>query len=200
MVVDPTVQRENLVAYVNAGMMTRRRAAEIMGDTLPDPMADVLVVTTGRAWSVWKQSGAERRRKKKDFLNGRDQTSNLDKYSDAQPRAPMEGGLELLTIPTPPGPITMPRENPPARPAGRILSSLLTLVLAEMKKNDSPEEELEHFMASGRLVAAKSHGADARPPGRPQAELRCLHQVLPAARVPSSKARGRSAKKLFRDD
>jgi hypothetical protein len=42
-VVDPTVQRENLVAYVGTGMMTRHRAAEIMGETLPDdPMADVL--------------------------------------------------------------------------------------------------------------------------------------------------------------
>ena len=48
-VVDPTVQRENLVAYVGAGMMTRRRAAEIMGEILPDdPMADVLTVTTGQ--------------------------------------------------------------------------------------------------------------------------------------------------------
>jgi hypothetical protein len=48
-VIDPTVQRENLVAYVNSGMMTRRRAAEIMGETLPgDPMADVLAVTTGQ--------------------------------------------------------------------------------------------------------------------------------------------------------
>jgi hypothetical protein len=46
---DPTVQRENLVALVNAGMMTRRRAAEIMGETLPnDPMADLLMVTTGQ--------------------------------------------------------------------------------------------------------------------------------------------------------
>ncbi len=48
-VIDPTVQRENLVAYVSAGMMTRRRAAEIMGETVPDdPMADVLTVTTGQ--------------------------------------------------------------------------------------------------------------------------------------------------------
>ena len=48
-VVDPTIQRENLVAYVGAGMITRRRAAEIMGETLPsDPMADVLTVTTGQ--------------------------------------------------------------------------------------------------------------------------------------------------------
>lgn len=48
-VVDPTIQRANLVAYVGAGMMTRRRAAEIMGETLPDdPMADVLMVTTGQ--------------------------------------------------------------------------------------------------------------------------------------------------------
>ena len=48
-IIDPTVQRENLVAYVGAGMMTRRRAAEILGETLPDdPMADVLTVTTGR--------------------------------------------------------------------------------------------------------------------------------------------------------
>jgi hypothetical protein len=47
--IDPTVQRENLVAYVNAGMMTRRRAAEIMGEKLPaDPMADVLTVSTGQ--------------------------------------------------------------------------------------------------------------------------------------------------------
>jgi hypothetical protein len=47
--IDPTVQRENLVAYVNAGMMTRRRAAEIMGERLPaDPMADVLTVSTGQ--------------------------------------------------------------------------------------------------------------------------------------------------------
>ncbi len=47
--IDPTVQRENLVAYVSAGMMTRRRAAEIMGEALPDdPMADVLTVTTGQ--------------------------------------------------------------------------------------------------------------------------------------------------------
>ena len=48
-VVDPTVQRENLFALVGAGMMTRRRAAEIMGETLPnDPLADVLLVTTGQ--------------------------------------------------------------------------------------------------------------------------------------------------------
>ncbi len=48
-VIDPTVQRENLVAYVGAGLMTRRRAAEIMGEALPDdPMADVLTMTTGQ--------------------------------------------------------------------------------------------------------------------------------------------------------
>jgi hypothetical protein len=48
-VVDPTIQRENLVALVNAGMMTRRRAAQILGETLPDdPMADVLTITTGQ--------------------------------------------------------------------------------------------------------------------------------------------------------
>ena len=48
-VIDPTVLRENLVAYVGAGMMTRRRAAAIMGETLPaDPMADVLTVSTGQ--------------------------------------------------------------------------------------------------------------------------------------------------------
>ena len=48
-VVDPTIQRENLVAYVSAGMITRRRAAEIMGETVPnDPLADVLTVTTGQ--------------------------------------------------------------------------------------------------------------------------------------------------------
>ncbi len=48
-VIDPTVQRANLVAYVGAGMMTRRRAAEILGEILPDdPMADLLMVTTGQ--------------------------------------------------------------------------------------------------------------------------------------------------------
>jgi hypothetical protein len=47
--VDPSLQRANLVAYVSAGMMTRRRAAEIMGETIPsDPLADVLTVTTGQ--------------------------------------------------------------------------------------------------------------------------------------------------------
>ena len=34
--VDPTVQRENLVALVNAGMMTRRRAAQIMGESFAE--------------------------------------------------------------------------------------------------------------------------------------------------------------------
>ncbi len=49
MKIDPSVQRENLVAYVGAGMMTRRRAAEILGESLPDdPMADVLTVTTAQ--------------------------------------------------------------------------------------------------------------------------------------------------------
>jgi len=44
---DPTVQRENLVSYVNAGMMTRRRAAQIMGEELPqDPAVDTLMVMT----------------------------------------------------------------------------------------------------------------------------------------------------------
>jgi hypothetical protein len=48
-VIDASAQRENLVAFVNSGMMTRRRAAEILGETLPDdPMADVLTVTTGQ--------------------------------------------------------------------------------------------------------------------------------------------------------
>lgn len=48
-VIDPTVQRENLVAYVSAGMMTRKRAAEILGEVLPDdPMAEVLTVTTAQ--------------------------------------------------------------------------------------------------------------------------------------------------------
>ena len=48
-VIDPTLQRENLVAYVSAGMMNRKRAAEIMGETLPDdPMADAPMGTTER--------------------------------------------------------------------------------------------------------------------------------------------------------
>ena len=60
-VIDPTVQRENLVAYVSAGMMTRKRAVEIMGETLPDdPMADVMTVTTGQGVPVGRLFLSER--------------------------------------------------------------------------------------------------------------------------------------------
>ena len=83
--VDPTVQRENLVAYVGAGMMTRRRAAEIMGETLPDdPMADVLTVTTGQG--VVKLGGDSGRGPvgKAGALDG--EGVLLRKDSDLQPR------------------------------------------------------------------------------------------------------------------
>ena len=81
--IDPTIQRENLVALVNAGMMTRRRAAQIMGETLPtDPMADVLAVTTGqgvvRLTATTVQGSAE-----KNF-GIEDKTSIFGKYSDDQ--------------------------------------------------------------------------------------------------------------------
>ena len=66
-VVDPTVQRENLVAYVGAGMMTRRRAAEILGETLPDdPMADVLTVMTGQGVVTLGSNSLPSGAKKKD--------------------------------------------------------------------------------------------------------------------------------------
>jgi len=64
-VVDPTVQRENLVALVNAGIMTRRRAAQIMGEILPDdPMADVLAITTGQGVAKLQQNWSANDEKK----------------------------------------------------------------------------------------------------------------------------------------
>ncbi|WP_244593111.1 phage portal protein [Rhodoblastus acidophilus] len=84
-VVDPTVQRENLVALVNAGMMTRRRAAQIMGEILPDdPMADVLAITTGQGVAKLQQNRSANDEKKvftQEVFAGA-----LDKYSDDQPR------------------------------------------------------------------------------------------------------------------
>ena len=86
-VVDPTIQRENLVAYVGAGMITRRRAAEIMGETLPsDPMADVLTVTTGQG--VVKLGGNSAQNsvgKRQSGITG--EAATLGKYSPEQPRA-----------------------------------------------------------------------------------------------------------------
>ncbi len=87
--IDPTIQRENLVAYVSAGMMTRRRAAEIMGEALPDdPMADVLTVTTGQGvvklggdsvpHDVGKQGSAS-------FVPA-DDAQRLGKFAPDQPR------------------------------------------------------------------------------------------------------------------
>jgi hypothetical protein len=85
-VIDPTVQRENLVAYVNAGMMTRRRAAQIMGETLPDdPMADVLAVTTGQGVvGLGGNSGPSGVGKR--FLGASDEDALFLKYSPEQPR------------------------------------------------------------------------------------------------------------------
>jgi hypothetical protein len=84
-VADPTIQRENLVAYVGAGMMTRRRAAAILGETLPDdPMADVLTVTTGQGVArLGVNSFAGQVGK---GVEGFDGGPILDKYSDNQPR------------------------------------------------------------------------------------------------------------------
>ncbi len=87
--IDPTIQRENLVAYVSAGMMTRRRAAEILGETLPDdPMADVLTVTTGQGvvglGGNSSQSGVEKRygsHFSRDFAG-----FSLEKFDPDQPR------------------------------------------------------------------------------------------------------------------
>jgi hypothetical protein len=85
-VIDPTIQRENLVAYVIAGMLTCRRAAEIMGETLPnDPMADVLTVTTGqgvvRLGGDPVQSGIT-----KGEFEFNDKAKIVCKYSSDQPR------------------------------------------------------------------------------------------------------------------
>ena len=86
-VVDPTIQRENLVAYVGAGMITRRRAAELMGETLPDdPMADVLTVTTGQG--VVRLGASEESGKRRKTLIRDVEFSSIDKYSIAQPRGP----------------------------------------------------------------------------------------------------------------
>jgi hypothetical protein len=87
--IDPTVQRENLVAYVNAGMMTRRRAAEIMGERLPaDEMADVLTVTTGQGvvglGGNSDPSGAEK--SYADFPSRRFDNLSLGKFEPDQPR------------------------------------------------------------------------------------------------------------------
>jgi hypothetical protein len=85
-VIDPTVQRENLVAYVGAGMMTRRRAAEIMGETLPDdPMADVLTMTTGQGVVLLGRNSLPSDIEKKKISDQSDE-GHVDKYSDAQPR------------------------------------------------------------------------------------------------------------------
>ncbi|MCW2317649.1 hypothetical protein M2322_003213 [Rhodoblastus acidophilus] len=63
--IDPTVQRENLVALVNSGMMTRRRAAQIMGEILPDdPMADVPAITTGQGVAKLQQNWSANDEKK----------------------------------------------------------------------------------------------------------------------------------------
>jgi hypothetical protein len=81
-VIDPTIQRENLVAYVNAGMMTRRRAAEIMGETLPsDPMADVPTVMTGQG--VVRLGGNATAN---DVGKIGDEVTLVHKYSPDQPR------------------------------------------------------------------------------------------------------------------
>ncbi|WP_374545010.1 phage portal protein [Rhodoblastus sp.] len=85
-VTDPTVQRENLVAFVNAGMMTRRRAAEIMGETLPpDPMADVLTVTTGQG-VMRLGGGSAPNDAEKRVAKSRDEVTTFCKYDPAQPR------------------------------------------------------------------------------------------------------------------
>jgi len=88
-IVDPTIQRENLVAYVNAGMMTRRRAAEIMGETLPaDLMADVLAVTTGqgvvRLGGNSAQSGVEKMGG--GFFSSAFAVGSMSKFDTSQPR------------------------------------------------------------------------------------------------------------------
>jgi hypothetical protein len=83
--VDPTIQRENLVAYVSAGMMTRRRAAALMGETLPDdPMADVLTVTTGQGVVTLGSNSLPSDAEKKK-ISDRSDKAPVDKYSDAQP-------------------------------------------------------------------------------------------------------------------
>jgi hypothetical protein len=87
--IDPTIQRENLVAYVSAGMMTRRRAAEIMGEALPDdPMADVLTVTTGQGvvglGANLAQNGVEKNGHKVSSYGSK--ISELGKFDDDQSR------------------------------------------------------------------------------------------------------------------
>jgi hypothetical protein len=83
--IDPTVQRENLVAYVNAGMMTRRRAAEIMGEKLPaDPMADVLTVSTGQG--VVRLGGSAQNLAESHAREVYGAAGFCGKYSDNQPR------------------------------------------------------------------------------------------------------------------
>jgi hypothetical protein len=87
--IDPTIQRENLVAYVSAGMMTRRRAAEIMGEALPDdPMADVLTVTTGQGVvGLGAKSGQDGVEKSDGgFFSNGGQVSSLGKFNPGQLR------------------------------------------------------------------------------------------------------------------
>ena len=87
--VDPTEQRENLVAYVNAGMMTRRRAAEILGETLPDdPMAGILTVMTGQGVvRLGGSSALNRVGKRQDGLFSREAGAlSLVKFDTDQPR------------------------------------------------------------------------------------------------------------------
>jgi hypothetical protein len=85
-VIDPTLQRGNLVAYVGAGMMTRRRAAEILGEVLPDdPMADVLMVTTGQGVVRLDANSVPNGVGKRDF-GFRREGEIFGKYSSDQPR------------------------------------------------------------------------------------------------------------------
>ena len=163
-VIDPSVQRENLVAYVNAGMMTRKRAAEIMGETIPDdPMADVLTVTTGQG--VVKLGGDSGQRavgKREGGFN--DGAATADKYSPGQPRGAdgkWIGAFDIFSGTRRDNIVTRKPFNTSPRPQSVVAMNIEAG--SEGGKNDTPEEDLSEEMFGTGPTGQANHGRTLTP-------------------------------------
>ncbi len=162
--IDPTIQRENLVAYVSAGMMTRRRAAEILGETIPDdPMADVLAVTTGQGVVELNANSAQGAVAKREG-GFNDRAATIGKYGPDQPRGAdgrWIGAFDYINA-TRRGNIVA-RKPFSATPGPQPVVAMNIETGGEGGKNDTPEEDLSEQIYGTGPAGQTNHGRTLMP-------------------------------------
>ena len=139
--------------------MTRRRAAEIMGETLPDdPMADVLTVTTGQGVVELDANLAQGAVAKREG-GFNDRAATIGKYSPDQARGAdgkLIGAYDYISATRRDNIAGRQPFNATPRPHSIVAMNIETG--GEGGKNDTPEEDLSEQIYGTGPTGQTNHG------------------------------------------